>query len=53
MNIQQFAIALETGQALQLCQEQAKDFQAQIDELNKKVDRLTASPSITDGQGEG
>ena len=75
MNIQQFAVALDTGQALQLCMEQAKEFQNQINEqkmdyenkfieqentflnkiseLNRKIDRLSASSSIAEGQGDG
>jgi hypothetical protein len=53
MNIQQFALALDTGQALQICMEQAKDFQKQIDELKSKVDRLSAAPSSSEGQGDG
>lgn len=53
MNIQQFAAALDTGIALQLCQDQMKVMQEQIDALNHKVDRLTAAPVITEGQGDG
>lgn len=53
MNIQQFAPALETGHALQLCQDTMKAMQKQIDELNKKVDRLTSVPTTSGGQGDG
>jgi intracellular sulfur oxidation DsrE/DsrF family protein len=53
MNIQQFAAALDTGHALQACQDSMKEMQTQIDELTKKVDRLTASPTISGGQGDG
>jgi hypothetical protein len=53
MNIQQFAAALDTGQALQICQEQMKEMQEQINALNEKVDRLSAVPSTTEGQGDG
>lgn len=45
MNIQQFAAALDTGQELKVCQDQMKDMQGQINELNNKVDRLTAVPT--------
>jgi transcriptional regulator with XRE-family HTH domain len=52
MNIQQFAAALDTGQALKACQDQMKAMQEQIDALHAKVDRLTA-PSTTERQGDG
>jgi hypothetical protein len=52
MNIQQFAAALDTGQALQVCQDQMKVMQEQIDDLNLKMDRLTA-PSIPGRQADG
>ncbi|MDD4356021.1 MAG: helix-turn-helix domain-containing protein [Smithellaceae bacterium] len=52
MNIQQFAAALDTGQALKICQDQMKAMQEQIDTLNAKVDRLSA-PSTTERQGDG
>lgn len=53
MNIQQFAAALDTGIALQSCQDQIKLMQEQIDALNKKVDRLSAAPVTTEGPGDG
>ena len=53
MNIQQFAAALDTGHALQLCQDQMKGMQEQIDALNRKVDGLTAAPITAEGQGDG
>lgn len=53
MNIQQFATALNTGHALQFCQDQMKDMQAQIDVLKQQVDRLTAAPITAEGQGDG
>jgi len=36
MNIQQFATALDTGQALQICQDQMKAMQEQINTLNAR-----------------
>lgn len=53
MNIQQFALALDTGQALQLCQDEMKKLQEQINELNIKIDKLSAHPAISEGQGAG
>ena len=53
MNIQQFAAALDTGYELKVCQEQMKGLQSQIDVLKDQVDRLTAAPSIAEGQGDG
>ncbi|MEN6316619.1 MAG: helix-turn-helix transcriptional regulator [Clostridiaceae bacterium] len=52
MNIQQFAAAQDTGQILQQCQDQMKVMQAQIDDLNTKVDRLT-TPSTAERQDDG
>jgi transcriptional regulator with XRE-family HTH domain len=52
MNIQQFAIALETGQALQLCQEQISGLQKQINELKQQVNHLNTNPAITKKQGD-
>jgi hypothetical protein len=52
MNIQQFAIAQETGKELQECKELVKGMQSQIDELNTKVDRLSSHPTSTEGQGD-
>jgi transcriptional regulator with XRE-family HTH domain len=43
MNIQQFAIALEGSQALQLCQEQIFDLQKQLNELKQQVNHLNTS----------
>jgi hypothetical protein len=50
MNIQQFATALETGQALQLCQEQISDLQKQINELKQQVNHLNTSLVIAKKQ---
>ncbi|MEN6620033.1 MAG: hypothetical protein ABFD50_00570 [Smithella sp.] len=49
MNIQQFAAALDTGEALKLCQDQMKAMQEQINTLNARIDGLTA-PSIAERQ---
>jgi prefoldin subunit 5 len=53
MNIQQFATALDTGRALQVCQDQMKGLQSQIDMLKEQMDKLTAAPSTAEGQGDG
>ena len=53
MNIQQFAAALDTGHELKVFQDQMKGLQLQIDTLREQVNRLTAAPSIAEGQGDG
>ncbi len=50
MNIRQFAIALETSQALRLCQEQIRDLQKQISDLKQQVDHLSTNSSATKKQ---
>lgn len=50
INIQQFATALETGQALKLYREQIGDLQKQVNELKIQVTQLTANPIITKKQ---
>jgi hypothetical protein len=52
MTIQQFAEALDTGHALQKCQEQIGCLQTQINELKQQMDRLMVVPTITKGQGD-
>lgn len=49
MNIQQFAAALDTGEALKSCQDQMKTMQEQINALNARIDGLTA-PSTAERQ---
>jgi len=53
MNIQQFAAALDTGQSLQICQEQIKAMQTQIDALHARIDRLTAPSTAERQEGDG
>ena len=53
MNIQQFAAALDTSQELRECKDQIIDLQAQINDLRRQVDRITAPPHGTEGQGDG
>ncbi|KQC10756.1 MAG: hypothetical protein APR62_11275 [Smithella sp. SDB] len=50
MNIQQLAIALETSQTLKLCQDQIKDLQKRISELEQQVDHLSTNISATKEQ---
>ena len=45
LNVQQFAIALDTGHELKVCQDQISGLQTQINDLRGQVDRLTASPA--------
>jgi transcriptional regulator with XRE-family HTH domain len=52
MNIQQFAAALDTGQELRECKETMVSLQSQIDDLRQQVDRLSAVPGTTEGQGD-
>jgi len=53
MNIQQFAAALDTGEALKLCQDQMKDMQEQINSLNARIDGLTAPSTAERLAGAG
>jgi len=51
MNIQQFAAAQETGIELQECKNLLKGMQDQIDDLKRQMERLSARPSSSEGQG--
>jgi len=45
LNIQQFAIALDTGREMKACKDEISELKAQMLELRGQVDRLTASPA--------
>lgn len=53
MNIQQFAVALESGEELTHCKEKLNTLEEHIESLQRQVDRLSAAPATAEGQGDG
>jgi hypothetical protein len=52
-NVQEFSLAVDTARELTTCLESIEGMQKQIDDLNKKVDKLTAHPDGVEHQDAG
>ena len=53
LNVQQFSNAVDAAKELHVCQESIADLQAQVNDLRRQVDRLTAPPTTAAQQEVG